>query len=1412
MGCTKETDLSDLRATRQSNPSSSQSNQNKSGDPVNLVTGAFTLDEQDLSFPTQRLVIDLTRHYDSQQHNQNREVGPFGWGWTHSFNLYIENGPEENQYTYVDDRGSRIVFKLDGESGTFVPPPGALGLELTQTDDSGFRLRQVDGLIAEFNAQGKITAMVRPGPAADSRLDFTYDDMGRLHQVAGAGGRGIHFRYQGESPLIHAAVDHTGREWRYAYDKYENLIKVCDPAGRVRRYEYGYSKVDVTIVETGEGGQREAKIVTREVKGLRQVLRCQAEKDNTPPIAEVTSQYTSDYRVHQQTDALGNVTRFEYNRFTRMTYLTDPAGWVTVYCYDKNGNTTKVRTPEGGTTEYIYDERRNLLAEIDPLRHRTEYAELEDPTLFDRELEFGRRALGNRSDYVTISADQIAVGYDERGNRTMMRDALGNTYRYLDYTDFGKARRIILPTGEGIHFECDERSGLPLRMERMLTAGRSEPLRWIQEWTYDPWGNVTRHAEWTESGQDDVDDRRITVWTYDEHGHHPISKLSWIEEGKNPDTFPSEEQFEWDDLGRLKIRRILRRAAANAPPEVLVTQFGYDILGRPAWEIAPDGTAQCQELDLEGRVIESFMVENAIAEEPTHVPEHRRQVRHRWSYDLLGREIQYTDPTDSTTTREWDERGLCTRIVEPTGFTTYYEYDRDGREILRRTSTGYEVHTVCDPAGHIAARKDNAALELRWEYDALGRMVRTVQKVEGVTAETCYAYDEFGRLVETRYADGAYERLAYDEHDNVIRRERGPTPFSVEASGYDGLGRLNRIRAGTKDELRTQFTFCYDDAQRVVEKHDALGNTTCTFHDSEGNVVHKIDAEGRELRLEYDEKGRLRRKWALDGSVDACLEYDFADRLVMATEGPVRYRWDYNDAGRVLCHQQELSQHISRVAYQYDRAGRLARKKAGELWWMKYDYSANSPFVSQIEIPGRVIDIDTDKRGRVLEEHWDGGERTRYEYQPNGVLTAVESYDKQGRLIFKQRLTHDVCQRPATEVRQYRDQATHYRYHYDDLDRLERVESDVGTGLGEFRRYAYDVLGNRLAEYRHGVLHRTLRYDPANHLVELLGTQNETEICEYDKCGNLVRQGKRRFLYDAGQRLREVLQEGTSQSLAQYHYSPTGHRAMVTHPEGVELITCDDLQQIVSDSPAGQQVAFWGFQIDTLLALSSPSTQKPERVLTNVFGSAIGVGGVGELVDYDPFGIKVQGEALPFGFASKRYLTESGLYDNRARLYDPTAGRFTQPDPAGIVDGLNLYQYASNNPLAYQDVLGLESARNSQGQISRSAKTQPYEVGTYRDLKSLSRGTGLDIHHVPQKYAAHQAIREYPAPPALNAPAIALPAEEHHRIPTLTGEYTGSPQVLIQRDIDNLRTYTNAPESSIRELVGMIREMYPGVY
>ncbi len=63
-------------------------------------------------------------------------------------------------------------------------------------------------------------------------------------------------------------------------------------------------------------------------------------------------------------------------------------------------------------------------------------------------------------------------------------------------------------------------------------------------------------------------------------------------------------------------------------------------------------------------------------------------------------------------------------------------------------------------------------------------------------------------------------------------------------------------------------------------------------------------------------------------------------------------------------------------------------------------------------------------------------------------------------------------------------------------------------------------------------------------------------------------------------------------------------------------------------------------------------------------------------------------ETLNARFPGQWFQVESGLHYNWHRHYDPTIGRYTQPDPLGFVDGPSVYAYARNAPTEFVDPTG----------------------------------------------------------------------------------------------------------------------------
>ncbi len=61
-----------------------------------------------------------------------------------------------------------------------------------------------------------------------------------------------------------------------------------------------------------------------------------------------------------------------------------------------------------------------------------------------------------------------------------------------------------------------------------------------------------------------------------------------------------------------------------------------------------------------------------------------------------------------------------------------------------------------------------------------------------------------------------------------------------------------------------------------------------------------------------------------------------------------------------------------------------------------------------------------------------------------------------------------------------------------------------------------------------------------------------------------------------------------------------------------------------------------------------------------------------------------------YRYTAKERDEETGMYYHGARYYAPWLGRWVSCDPAGPVDGTNLYKYASDNPVRLRDPSGME--------------------------------------------------------------------------------------------------------------------------
>jgi insecticidal toxin complex protein TccC len=137
---------------------------------------------------------------------------------------------------------------------------------------------------------------------------------------------------------------------------------------------------------------------------------------------------------------------------------------------------------------------------------------------------------------------------------------------------------------------------------------------------------------------------------------------------------------------------------------------------------------------------------------------------------------------------------------------------------------------------------------------------------------------------------------------------------------------------------------------------------------------------------------------------------------------------------------------------------------------------------------------------------------------------------------------------------------------------------------------------------------------------------------------------------------------------------------------------------------------------------------------------------------YYPFGATAwyaRGSEVDVDYKTIRYsgkeMDDSGLYYYGARYYAPWLQRWVSADPAGAVDGLNLYAMVGNNPLLYVDKSGtfkavFELAKGFVGVLgkAKSAVDQVHNLATEFDGLIPE---GADIAEVRQSMTLGKFIR-----------------------------------------------------------------------
>lgn len=627
------------------------------------------------------------------------------------------------------------------------------------------------------------------------------------------------------------------------------------------------------------------------------------------------------------------------------------------------------------------------------------------------------------------------------------------------------------------------------------------------------------------------------------------------------------------------------------------------------------------------------------------------------------------DPTEVTTLTDQmllNGRSFVTRV-----------HGREGR-VTFASAAGRTATATTDARGRLVEVEAQGLPSFRVERDAAGSVIGAAMGSHRMTIRR----DDRGRPISHESeAWGSPLRHEFDAADrHVATVSAGSLRRSFE---FDAAGNLTAI--ATPGGAVHRFT--YGPTNRWASYELPTGQRYEAEYDPDGRPALARLPGGRQVQLEYDETGWLRMIRSPEAVVE--LHHDAGGHLAGASRAPT------GDGGAqelILVHDGPLVTSASwrgpmtaAVGYTYDADFQLAsigldgqpprqlRRDPDGL------ITAMGPFTVAREGPGGAVSAISDARLEIQVEFDASGATVGRVHRVGGNDFYRLAVERNGAGAVERR-QEVLAGRTMT-----------WSYAYDAEGQLVGVDVDGSAS----ERYAYDANGNRIQhETPAGVA--TATFDAADRILSL-GERTR----EMDRDGFLSRCDNLALEYGA----RGELLRATDVGGAGVGYTVDGMGRLVarTDAAGTEQYLLNHVaplpEVLASRSPAGVLTEYYFDAQGRLFALvradawfyvACDQIGSP-RVVVDADGSVV------KVLEHDAFGVPLTdsnpGFELRIGFAGGIVDPSSGLVRFGRRDYDPGAGRWTTPDPAGFGGGdTNLYRYAWNNPVTFRDPAGTQTS------------------------------------------------------------------------------------------------------------------------
>ena len=432
---------------------------------------------------------------------------------------YAANGIDLAQVTQTNGSGQDILSTMT-YNGLHEP--------LTMTDASGqltsMTYNAYGQLLTRTDALGETTTMAYnsdyflqtvTGPVAGATTSYTYDGSGRVQTITDSEGYVLTMAYDNlDRPItttypdtttdqtvyhnldVAQTIDRQGRTTSNQYDLIRELLQTTDPLGRSTKYTWctcgGLSTLtDANGHVTTWGLDGEGRVTSKTYA-------------DSSVISYVYETNTS--RLHQMTDAVGNVTVYSYNTDntlsgTAYTPATGVASTPNVsFTYSNVYNRVASMTDGTGTTDYSYN---NVYTGGSPATGGGRLSGVTVPiasTTASVTYTYDAlgRVTGRSVDQATTNANNVSSTFDTLGRVTGVTNPLGNfTYAYVDTTS--RLSSVTYPSGTGLVTNYSYFGNTGDQRLQELKNLKSGAIMSDFQYTYNPVGTIATWQQQTDS-------------------------------------------------------------------------------------------------------------------------------------------------------------------------------------------------------------------------------------------------------------------------------------------------------------------------------------------------------------------------------------------------------------------------------------------------------------------------------------------------------------------------------------------------------------------------------------------------------------------------------------------------------------------------------------------------------------------------------------------------------------------------------------------------------------------------------------------------------------------------------------------------------------------------------------------------